>query len=258
MSRPPADFFAGISFGARLRRQRDSSRRAALLRMSRSKGGPWNIYGARRRSIKYSGRRKSRSAVSTARIALREVRKMRRDQEVKFLTAVTGVTQIPIGGAALVDGFGPYLAQGTSVTTRLGDKISIQSLSMRFNIKLAALEADGVSVRLLVVYDRLPSGADAGVTDMLTADSILAPYQILEPFRGRFQFLADRTIEFSANEGEFNDTLFIKRTFNVKYNGNAANVTDCEKGNFLVVGLSRGNAAAIDIDYSYRFRFTDD
>lgn len=182
---------------------------------------------------------------------------MQRQQEIKYTSSVAGSAQIPIAGAAIVDGFGPYMSQGDARDTREGNKITVRSLAMRFNVKLGALEADGTSVRLLVVYDRRPLGADAVVTNMLWADDILSLYNTAPEYRGRFQFLADRTIQFSAQEGEWNDKFFIRRNFTIEYNGNAGTVADVEKGNFLVVGLSRGNAAAIDIDFSFVFKFTD-
>ncbi len=184
---------------------------------------------------------------------------MQRDQEVKVLSSVAGVAQIPIGGAAIVDGFGPYMAQGDSASTRDGDKITIKSLSMRFNVKLGALEADGTSVRLLIVYDRTPNGADAGATTMLTSDSILSGYKTIGTAQGgRFQFLADKTVDFSSTEGEWNDKLFIKKNLQIHYSGNAGTVADVTRGNFLVIGMSRGNAAAIDIDFGFVFRWTED
>ncbi len=210
-----------------------------------------------RRTFKYSGRRKSRSALTTAKTALREVRRLAREEELKYLTAVAETAQIPIAGAAIVDGFGPYTVQGVSEQQRVGSKITVKSLSMRFNIKLGALEADGTSVRLMIVYDRVPASANATITNMLVWDDMLSPYNTSPPYRGRFQFLADKVITFDSLQGEWNDTFFLKKDMKVGYNGNAGTVADVEFGNFLVVGMSRGNAAAIDIDYMFRLVFTD-
>ncbi len=200
-------------------------------------------------------RRKRRQTAGVK--ALREVRKMKRTQEVMNLASLVNTAQIPIGGAAIIDGFGPYCQQGDAAGTRDGNKITIQSLAMRFNVKLGALEADGAAVRIMIVYDRRPDGADAVITDMLNADDILAFYNTVGNSKGRFQFLADRVVDFSTTMGEWSDKFFIKRNFQIEYSGNVGTVADVDKGNFLVVGMSRGNAAAIDIDFGYMFKYID-
>jgi hypothetical protein len=134
----------------------------------------------------------------------------------------------------------------------------MKSLAIRMNIKLGALEADGTSVRIICAYDRRPAGADAGVLDMLVADDLLSPYNTIGGNKGRFQFIFDRVITFDANQGEWNDMFFIKKTMKIGYEGNAGTVADVQKGNFLLMGLSRGNAAAISIDFGYMFKYVDD
>ncbi len=183
---------------------------------------------------------------------------MQREQEMKTLSGTAITAQIPIAGAAIVDGFGPYMVQGLTESTRIGDKITVKSLAMRIQIKLAALEADGTSVRLLVVYDRRPLGADATIIQMLNSDGITSLYNTNGPVKGRFQFLADRTITFSSTEGEWNDKFYMKKDLIIEYDGNAGTIADVEKGNFLICGLGRGNAAAIDIFFSFIMRYTDD
>lgn len=190
--------------------------------------------------------------------ALKIVRGMQKSQEKKILQAVNGTIQIPVGGAAIIEGFGPYLLQGVTQATRVGDKITVKSLAMRINVTLTALEADGTTVRLLLVYDRRPDGADAVLTDMLAFDDVKSNYQTSSDSRGRFQFLADRTITFNSIEAQWNDKYFIKRDFQTLYADNNGNVTDIERGNFLIVGLAEDCAAAINVDFGYTFRFTDD
>ncbi len=215
----------------------------------------------RRRRFKRVGRKSTGSRIrgqAAGVKALREVRRLQRAIEVKYLRDVGVTAQIPIAGAAIVDGFGPYMAQGDGASTREGNEITVKSIAMKFNVKLTALEADGTTVRLMIVYDRDPEGADAVVTDMLFADNLLSSYKNVGSNKGRFQFLADRIITFDSVQGEWNDKFWLKKDLNIEYGlGNAGTVADLAKGNFLVVGMSKGNAAAINIDFSFKFMYTD-
>lgn len=191
-------------------------------------------------------------------VALQRVNSLIKASEEKYLRSVTETMQIPIAGAAIIEGFGPYCQQGNSQVTRQGNRITVKTLAMRFNIKLTALEADGVSVRLIVAVDRRPAGQNAAITDMLVSDSLLSPYNTVGDAKGRFQFLMDKTMDFSAQEGEKCGKFFLKRNLNIEYSTNAGTVADVQKNNFLCFALSKDNAAAIDVNYSYIFKYTDD
>lgn len=215
----------------------------------------------RRRNFKNTYRRRRRALSggrNAGRIALRKVMQMQRNTEKKDLSSSAATMQIPIGGAAIIEGFGPYMTTGTVNGSRIGNKVTIVSLCLRVNVKLTVIEALGCTVRLILVYDRHPRGANAGATDMLTSDDTLSGYNIDMDNRGRFQFLFDRTIQFGTDQGDWNDMWFKKMNKQVIYDGNAGDVTDVEKGNFLFMALGRNNAAAINVDYGYVFRYTDD
>lgn len=190
-------------------------------------------------------------------VALQRVNQLIKGTEEKYIRATAESMNVPIAGAAIIEGFGPYCTQGDAQTQRQGLQITIKSLAMRFNVKLGALEADGTCLRLMVVLDRRPAGANAAITDMLVADTVLSPYLTTGLSKGRFQFLMDKTMDFSAQEGEKSGKFFLKRNINVEFDANVGDITDVQKNNFLVVGLSKGNAAAITINYSFIFKFTD-
>ena len=128
---------------------------------------------------------------------------------------------------------------------------------MRITIKLSALEALGTSVRLMLVYDRKPNGANATITDMLFQDEMRAPYNTVGQSKGRFQFLGDRIVSFDSEQAHWNDKFYMKKNLPVIYNGNAETVADVMKGNFLIVARADGNAAVINVDYSFMFKYTD-
>lgn len=190
--------------------------------------------------------------------ALRMVRQMQRNIEMKWVGASTLSDVIPIAGAGQMAGIGPYLQQGTTSTTRLGDKITVKSLALRINIALGALEATGCSVRIIIGYDRKPNGALPAITDILEADDLQAAYNTVGPNRGRFQFLTDRTIDFDSAQARWSDKFFLKKDLQVIYNGNAGTVADLDKGSIFIASLADGNAAAITVHWGYMIKFTDD
>ncbi len=190
--------------------------------------------------------------------ALREVRQIRRNQELKNAPIPVGSVQVPIGGLAIIGTLGPMLVQGTTATTRLGNKTTIKSISMRFNVDLAAMEANGTTVRLFLVWDKHPNGAAATVLDMMTTNSYLSGYNTVGANRGRFQFIADKYIDFGTTQGKWSDKFFMKKDLQVIYDGNAGTIADIEQGALLIMGMAANNAAAIDIFYQGNCKFTDD
>lgn len=219
-----------------------------------SRGGPL------RRMATYNFPPRRPTANAKASYALRAIRKLKKEQEKKIISSSAGTMQIPIGGNWIINGFGPYVTQGNDYDDRIGRKITIVNLSMRFNIRLSAIEALGTNVRLIICYDRKPAGADATAANiMATANNILDPYNWGQDYRGRFQILYDKTIPFTISQGQKAGKAFFKGPMNIKYNeGNAGNVTDLVKGNFLILAGAKGNAAAIDVDYAFTYRYTDD
>lgn len=214
-----------------------------------------------RRRFSGGGRRRSfgrRSYGNPGVQALRLVKKIEKAVEVKYLNSVAGTITLPIGGAGQVSGFGPYCVQGDQITNRSGNEIQVKSLAMRFKIALTALETLGTTVRLLVVYDREPGGANATVTTMLNNDNVLSSYRTVGNAKGRFQFLADRTVTFGATDAHWEAKFFKQLNHKIVYNGNAGTVADLFRGNLMVMVLGSGNAAAIGITYGFNIKYTDD
>lgn len=183
--------------------------------------------------------------------------KLEREVEEKAVTAASGDV-IPIAGAGQMHGLGPYLVQGDTGSTRTGDRIMVRRVSARVSIELTAIEALGTSVRIILVYDRRPEGAlPANITNCLATDSLLAPYQNQEAFRGRFRFLFDRTVSFDTNQTKWCDSWFIRKEMPINYGGNAGTVADIYKGHFFLISLARGNAAAVNVIYDLRWIYVD-
>lgn len=190
--------------------------------------------------------------------ALSLIRKFNKREEVKLVEGFAATIQIPIAGNWIVDGFGPYTQQGTTLSTRIGNKITVISLAMRWLIKVGNELAP---IRLVICYDRRPLGADATSSDLFVTDNqINSGYFKYGTNKGRFQVLLDKTYSTSqlvTASSRIADKMYWKGALNVDYSGNAGTVADLDKGNFLIMAMSEGNGVAIDIDYGYSFRFTD-
>jgi len=214
----------------------------------------------RRRFKRYYPRR--RRAISggrnAGRIALRKVQKLERQQEQKEIYAANGTMNLPAGGNTIHEAFGPFCTEGDGIANRDGRKITVKSLMVKVQMKKTVLDALGSTIRLMIVYDRRPEGAEAAVTAMMaTANSVLAGYQIQTKYAGRFQFLTDRTIIMDSVEAQWMDSFFVKKDFKVEYNDtDGGTIADVEKGAFLIMAVGT-NADIVTVNYSYRFRFTD-
>ncbi len=197
------------------------------------------------------------TASRKANTALRMIRRMQNEQETKVDHGV-GAQQIPIGGAWIDGGFGPYMVQGDTNLLRDGNKIMVESLTLKLTIGLSALEAIGTSVRVILVMDRRPNGANATTTQMMLVDNdINSPYAFDPAIRGRFQFIFDKTFTFGAQQTQKNIKMFIKGPFKIEYTGNAGTVADIQKNNFLLCGMANQAVAVINMNYNFIFRWKD-
>lgn len=164
---------------------------------------------------------------------------------------------IPIAGAGQIMGIGPYCQTGDTYTTRDGNKTTLIGIACRVNIELTAVEALGCSVRIVLGLDRKPDGADPGITDCFTGDSLLAAYSVAGKNRGRFQFLFDKTIDFDTETLRWSGMWYGNKRYNITYDGNAGTVADIEKGHLFAAGFALGNAAAINTNWYVKMSFID-
>jgi len=198
------------------------------------------------------------TATRKANKALRILRKMQADEEVKHIEAMTETMQIPIAGNWITSGLGPYLQQGDTETTRDGNKITLKSIALRITIQLAAIEATGCSVRLVLVQDRRPNGAQHTAANVMAADNCIhSSYTQNSNYRGRFQIWYDKTFAFGTNQLFKNIKLFIKPNAKCLYEANGGTVADMTRNNFTLMAMADNNAAAIDVNFGKKLSFVD-
>lgn len=198
------------------------------------------------------------SANAKASRALMLLRKFKKEEELKTHELHSETMQIPIGGNWITETVGPIMNQGTTSATRIGNKITVESLAMRFNIRLSAIEALGCNVRLVLWLDRRPAGALTTIGTLMSTDNnIISGYSQVEAYKGRYQVLIDKTFDFSTTDTKKAGKFFMKKPYKVLYTGTGAGIADLMKNNLIISAMAKGNAAAVDVDYGYKFRFTD-
>lgn len=198
----------------------------------------------------------SRSANYKASVALRMIKKLRNEEEKKMIYVN--------GGLALVAATPQYIGlnliqQGNTGSTRIGNRISMQSLTLRVHTKLADNEAKGADYRIMIIMDRRPEGAQAVMTDSHTLNACRALINTDEDMIGRFSILFDKNVHLNV-EGTAGRTYkaFIElRGQQATYNGNVGDVTDLQKNYLYMIAFCQDNDQNAVLQYAARMRYTD-
>lgn len=184
-------------------------------------------------------------------------------KEQKVIDSGTQNTNFSAAGAVgLMNG----VALGTDYTDRIGRKIVLKSIFMKFTIQPSTTSCpSGDSVRLLVVYDSQTNGAAPAVGDILNSATHIAPMNLNN--RDRFKVLFDKhmttegnaftagAITAGASTPKF--TKFYKKLdHEMIFQGTAATVGSIATGAIwlLLINL-QGNLT--NVYYNCRVRFED-
>jgi len=181
--------------------------------------------------------------------------------ELKFVD-VTNQSNVPhttgtFSGATLLNG----IATGTNASTRIGRKVTIKSLLIRWSIRLSASTTGGSPVRILVVYDRQTNAAGAAITDVLKADEFHEPNNLSN--RDRFITIFDHITEAVSVENVYSVSGVLYKSLNLEQNFNAgtdASIGSISSGSILlyVAGVpSAFGGANLACQYASRVRYTD-
>lgn len=173
---------------------------------------------------------------------------------------VVNLTSITAGsGAAALKHLNP-LAPGTSATTRIGRRVKMHSLLIKWQGSLGPTSAGASPLRLLVVYDKQANGAAPAATDVLTSDAIASGMNLSNS--RRFIILCNEEISCVGTQGpqSFMTERFIKMNLDVEFNtGVAGDITDIQTGSVYSLIYQNGNiiTAGIGMECFTRIRFTD-
>lgn len=217
-------------------------------------------YGYKAPRSRMYGRRDTVNAKATRALTL--IRKFQKEEEVKEVD-VTGTAAIAFASTDTWQAAGRILlnplSQGTTNGTRIGSKVTLKDLTMRYNISRAFTDAGGMVARIVVFYDRKPAGAVPGATDIFETDNYLAPLN--RGNAGRFAILFDKFYEFDAQQRNAVEKVYIKlnRTPKTDYGlGNAGDITDISKGALYVwANFGLQDTANSNFIYNSRVKYTD-
>lgn len=156
---------------------------------------------------------------------------------------------------------------GATSTTRIGRRITMSSLEVRFVGSMAATSAGSSPLRLTVVYDRQSNGAAPAATDVFNVDAIYAMMNLSNS--RRFKVIIDELVETVSTAGPAGWNLKLWRDFTAKgtksgleveFNENStATITSIVTGSLYAFVWQNGNiiTAAPTHELFTRVRFTD-
>ncbi len=156
------------------------------------------------------------------------------------------------------------VSEATGVNSRIGRKITIESLVIRGLLQMSATpNAPHEMVRMAIVQDKQQvSDTDPGAASVW--ENSADPQSFREhTLQGRFKILAQRTYLLHSVAGgqgsdafRFRLALRFPRGLPVQYNG--ASVTDIQKnGLYFIYQSDAADAFPMNMDWNTRVRFTD-
>lgn len=184
-----------------------------------------------------------------------------RQGELKFIDVSTGGTLTFASDAF----FAPILlngcTQGSDATNRIGRKINIKSLYVRWEAHAGTTTTQGSPVRVIIAYDKQANAGAFGKTDLLLADDVLSPNNLSN--RDRFVVLYDELSDTVANNAKPTvcGTCYKKLNLETLFNsGNAGTIGDIQTGSIYIMaawhGTSVGTANGA-FNFRSRIRFVD-
>lgn len=150
---------------------------------------------------------------------------------------------------------------GSASTQRLGLNTSMNSFYLNAHI-VKAEAATTTSCRLMVIWDRNPSGATPAANSIL--DTSVIPAALVAPvnlaFSNRFKILIDERFVITADNG----AVYVQRYLNLnhdmyttKFKGSAGTVADIESGGLFIMTMSDEGTNTPVSQVSTRVRFVD-
>lgn len=179
--------------------------------------------------------------------------------ELKFNDTLNTLVTLNSGTmalGALLNGLVP----GSGANNRIGRKIVMKSVLIRYSVSLQATTTGGGTARIMLVYDKQANAAAPGVTDLLLSNTFTSPNNISN--KDRFVVLSDIITESMSTQNNFSISgkFYKKLNLETMYNtGTAGTIADITTGSLYVfLGNNGGfSVAQPQITYETRIRFTD-
>lgn len=218
----------------------------------------------RRANFQPGGAAKKQRSVLAQSVAIARIpQKTEEKKNIDVLNTINVVAATTTSSLFLLNG----VDDGALPTNRIGRRITMTSLEIRWNGSFAATTAGSSPLRLVVVYDRQTNGVAPLAIDVFQAD-IISSMMNLSNGR-RFKVIVDELVENVSSAGPSGWNRKIWRDFTAKgtkvglevtFNSNStANVDSIQTGSLYAFVWQNGNlitASPTNALYS-RVRFTD-
>lgn len=228
----------------------------------------------RKRRTNYRPRKRRRRGSAGA-VALRMVKQIRKNIETKEYRMGSSTHTLTAGGVTPSstnthsmtnsNATATALIQGLTKNDREGNKVTLKSIAARFVLDMAPNAQSYSQVRLCLILDRRPNGAQAGWTDVFQSTSITSLLQTDEDTKGRFQIMYDKT--FNWEDGANNSKRLVKyyKRLNkpILWNGTGSNpaIGDLQRNNFFWIACVDGDGTVsgeIFARFEFRITYTDE
>jgi len=151
------------------------------------------------------------------------------------------------------------ISQGTSATTRIGRRVMIKSIYLRYWCTTASNTTGSTPIRLMIVFDKQSNTVAPTAAEVLVADSIVSPNNLSNS--RRFVTLMDKMLQLdTAGPNSANLEFYKKCNLEVQYNTvNGGAIGDIQTGSLYLFVWSNGTlgTASPTGNVYTRIRFED-
>jgi len=180
--------------------------------------------------------------------------------ELKFLDSSMNDDPLLASGAFTAGTLLNGLVPGSTASQRIGRKVTIKSLLVRYSWGLATTSTGGSPLRILIVYDKQANAVAPAITDILLTDTFHSANNLSN--RDRFVTISDIITDPVSTGDSFAVAGVIYKKLNLEtmYNaGTAGTIGDISSGSIYMFVAQTGRIATASPEFSstVRIRYTD-
>lgn len=145
------------------------------------------------------------------------------------------------------------VGQGTSANTRVGRKIQMKSIFLRW---ITSTGLNAAPIRIVLIYDRNPQGALPNIGEIFLADSFNAMLNLANS--DRFVVIADEVhnSNYAVGAAQYAGTIYRKLNLDAVYSQTAGDITSQTSGAIYAISSGLGGVGQ-GMGYIARIRYTD-
>lgn len=200
------------------------------------KSGVFARRGVTRRGITFRfGRRKRRRTLGPSRqasTALKLVRAINREREVKNVSPPASTDPVPILPLVITDDF-TNIGGGALFNERIGNAIGLFKMEVRFTVHVNLAVPSSASVRIIIIRDLQQVGSTRPtIANYLTTVSFEASVDPV--FRTRWVTYVDQVVQVTINQPFIDGVFTIRKKVKVKW-ANAGGTSWTKNGIYMFV-----------------------